>query len=167
LQVYAIIYIVNIINCNKKITKGVIMKKSIKISALLISILAMTGCATVSTMGKDEPTTATAVTNTSATDTKAPTAKVSLDTNSHDQIIATIHTTYNGNPEGSVSLKWTAPKDSGCYSTEFPITKYGETKDLTWASVELKQGDKYCGGTWTASVVNNGSDLATTNIDIK
>jgi len=138
------------------------MKKSIKISALLISILTMTGCATVSTMGKDDP-----ATDTSVTDTKAPTAKVSLDTSSHDQIIATIHTTYNGNPEGSVNLKWTAPKGSGCYSTEFPITKYGDTNDMTWASVELKQGDKYCSGTWTASVVNNGDDIATTSVNIK
>lgn len=142
------------------------MKKYIKISALLISILAVTGCATVSTTGMDADKSTDAPVAAVA-DTKAPTAKLSLDTNSHDQIIATIHTTYNGNPEGSVNLKWTAPKGSGCYSTEFPITKYGETNDMTWASVELKQGDKYCTGTWSATVVNNGDDIAVATIDIK
>ena len=98
--------------------------------------------------------------------TMAPTAKIALQ-KSGDEIIAIIHTTYNNNPEGSVQLHWKAPKDTTCYNTSFPITKYGETNDKTWAAVELKQGNKYCAGKWSASVEFQGKSIATDSINIE
>ena len=145
------------------------MKNTIKISTLLASVLILASCSTITEGDNATPpqdTDSTTATATSTATTEAPTATVKLSENSHDEIYAVIHTTYNGNPEGSVELKWTAPKDSGCYNTEFPITKYGEDNDMTWATVEIKQGDKYCSGTWTADIMYNNQSIASNTINI-
>ncbi len=141
------------------------MKNTIKISTLLASVLILAGCSTITEGDNATPPQDTDSTTATAT-TEAPTATVKLSENSHDEIYAVIHTTYNGNPEGSVELKWTAPKDSGCYNTEFPITKYGEDNDMTWATVEIKQGDKYCSGTWTADIMYGNQSIASDTINI-
>ena len=86
--------------------------------------------------------------------------------NSNDQIVATVYTNYNNNPEGSVKLQWTAPKGTSCYDTSFPIAKYGEKNDKTWASVEIKQGDKFCKGDWTANVTFDKDVIATDTISV-
>lgn len=146
------------------------MKSIIKLSLITMSFAALAGCSTVdSTLGLgDSSDTASTSEDMKAPavskDSTDPTAKVSLEQNSSDQIVATIYTTYNNNPEGSVKLQWRAPKDTGCYNTSFPITKYGETNDKTHATVELKQGDKYCSGSWTANVVSGKDVIATDTI---
>lgn len=144
------------------------MNKTLKLSFLLTSLLALAGCSTLGGDDKSKDTNndgSQAVATTSTTG--EPTAKVKLSKNNKDEIIAKIWTTYNGNPEGSVKLHWQAPTGTGCYDTQFPITKYGETKDMTWATVELKQGNKYCTGNWTASVMFDGKAIATDSINIK
>ena len=128
------------------------MKKITQLGILLGAAAALSSCATVSEysggMIKDT--------------SNAPTAKVKLSKKS-DKITAKIYTTYNNNEGGSVSLNWDAPK--GCYDTKFPITKYGETNDMTMASVNVKQGSKYCSGTWTANVMFDGDVIASDSID--
>ena len=57
-------------------------------------------------------------------------------------------------------------KGSKCYDTSFPITKYGEKNDKTWASVEIKQGKKYCSGEWTANVVFDGNVIASDSLTV-
>ena len=141
------------------------MKKMTKISALLASVLALTACA------EDADTKAVADANTDNTatvaTTTAPTAKVNLTNQANDTLKAKIYTTYNNNPEGSVKLQWDAPKGTGCHDTSFPISKYGETNDMTTASVNLNQGDKFCEGTWNVNVVFNGETIATDSVVVK
>ena len=38
--------------------------------------------------------------------------------------------------------------------------------DKTWASVEIKQGDKFCKGDWTANVVFDQDVIATDTISV-
>lgn len=149
------------------------MKNIIKYSALVLSVAGLASCSTLG-LGGDENGVAqdqTAVATTTdvnvdadSTEVSDPTAKISLKKNDQDQVIATIYTNYNNNPQGSVKLQWNAPEGSKCYDTSFPITKYGEKNDKTWASVELKQGDKYCGGEWTANVVFDENVIASDSI---
>jgi hypothetical protein len=144
-----------------KLTEDNIMKKITAISALLVSVLALSSCATTDS-DTSAPNSDT-VKNTS-TETKTPTARVDLTPNG-DKLVAKIYTTYNNNPEGSVRLQWDAPKGTGCYDTSFPISKYGETKDMTTASVSLKQGNKFCSGTWNVNVLFDKKIIATSSVE--
>lgn len=154
------------------------MKNVIKLSALVLSIAGLASCSTLG-IGSDDNSansadqqaaTTQASTDTGAksvaTNATAPTAKIKLKKNSSDQIVATITTNYNNNPQGSVKLQWKAPKDSKCYDTSFPITKYGEKNDKTHASVEIKQGKMYCNGTWTANVVYDNDVIASDSVTV-
>lgn len=138
------------------------MKKFTAMSALLVSVLALSSCATTDS-DTSVPNSDT-VKNTS-TDATTPTAKVNL-TQKDDKLVAKIYTTYNNNPEGSVKLQWDAPKGTGCYDTSFPISKYSETHDMTTASVNLKQGDKFCNGTWNVNVLFNKNVIATSSVEV-
>lgn len=147
------------------------MKNIIKYSALVLSVAGLASCSTLGLGGDEnssaqEQTTANATTDAVSTEVSDPTAKISLKKNDQDQIIATIYTSYNNNPQGSVKLQWDAPKGSKCYDTSFPITKYGEKNDKTWASVEIKQGKKYCSGEWTANVVFDGNVIASDSLTV-
>jgi hypothetical protein len=146
------------------------MKNIMKLSLIALSFAALAGCSTVSStlgLGKnsDDANTSKAVKAPEVSaDSSAPTAKISLKQNDKDQIVATIYTNYNNNPEGSIKLQWKAPEGTSCYDTSFPIAKYGEKNDKTWASVEIKQGDKFCKGDWTANVVFDQDVIATDTI---
>jgi hypothetical protein len=148
------------------------MKNIMKLSLIALSFAALAGCSTVSsTLGlggsSDDVNTSEAVKAPEVSaDSSAPTAKVSLMQNDKDQIVATIYTNYNNNPEGSIKLQWKAPEGTSCYDTSFPIAKYGEKNDKTWASVEIKQGDKFCKGDWTANVVFDQDVIATDTISV-
>jgi surface antigen len=155
------------------------MKKIVKLSLITLSIAGLAGCSTFGWDSKDassaqsdssqaaEQTASSAsADSTSTAAVSDPTAKISLKKNDQDQIIATIYTSYNNNPQGSVKLQWKAPEGSNCYDTSFPITKYGDKNDKTWASVEIKQGDKYCTGKWTANVVYKDSVLASDSLTV-
>jgi len=138
------------------------MKKITAISALLVSVLALSSCATTDS-DTSAPNSDT-VKNTS-TDVTTPTAKVKL-TPKGDKLVAKVYTTYNNNPEGSVRLQWDAPKGTGCYDTSFPISKYSETNDMTTASVSLKQGDKFCNGTWNVNILFDKKVIATSSVEV-
>ncbi len=147
------------------------MKNIMKLSLITLSFAALSGCSTVSsTLGFGGKSSDNANTSETAkapevgADSSAPTAKVSLKQNDKDQVVATIYTNYNKNPEGSIKLLWKAPEGTVCYDTSFPITKYGEKNDKTWASVEIKQGDKFCKGDWTANVMFNKGVIATDTV---
>jgi hypothetical protein len=152
------------------------MKRSFKLIIVCLSLAGLASCSTLGlgnsndTANKDqqENTDASTVTSSDASSSAVtkPTAKISLKENNQKQIIATVYTTYNNNPQGSVSLQWKAPKGSKCYDTSFPITKYGETKDKTWASVEIKQGGKYCHGKWTANVLYKDDVIASDSLTV-
>ena len=147
------------------------MKKIFKLGFISLSVAGLASCSTLGlgSSDKDQAKDATAQTasdsstSTSTGDASTPAAKVSLKKNNKDQIVATIYTTYN-NPKEKVKLQWKAPEGTGCYNTSFPIAKYKDKNDKTWASVELKQGNKYCKGTWTANVIYNKNVIATDSI---
>ncbi|MED7788757.1 TUL4 family lipoprotein [Francisella sp. 19X1-34] len=147
------------------------MKNIVRLSAISLAVIGLASCSTLGFDSKDAKDSQgqqvkTQETTTSASGATAPTASVSLKKNSQDQIVATIYTTYNNNPQGSVKLQWEAPKDTKCYDTSFPITKYSDKKDKTWASVEIKQGKTYCHGTWTANVLFDNNVIATDSITV-
>jgi predicted lipoprotein len=149
------------------------MKNIIKFGAITMTVAALASC---STFGDDtKPANNDGVANDTQTvqvdpnavntDSSTPVAKVSLKQDG-DQLKATIHTTYNNNPNGSVKLQWKAPEGTKCYDTSFPITKYGEKNDMTWATVQLKQGKYECKGDWTANVEFDGNIIATDTLSV-
>ncbi|AJI74022.1 conserved hypothetical protein [Francisella tularensis subsp. novicida GA99-3548] len=138
------------------------MKKIIKLSLLSLSIAGLASCSTLGLGGSDD---AKAPAKDAAAVSK-PTAKVSLNKLGQDKIKATVYTTYNNNPQGSVRLQWQAPEGSKCHDTSFPITKYAEKNDKTWATVTVKQGNNFCSGKWTANVVYDKEVIASDSINI-
>lgn len=146
------------------------MKKIIKLSLLSLSIAGLASCSTVSgdkPAAQDQAAQASNATAVQAsTASTAPTAKIKLKKTNQDDIKATIYTTYNNNPQGSVRLQWQAPEGSKCHDTSFPITKYAEKNDKTWATVEIKQGNKYCSGKWTANVLFDKQVIASDSITV-
>ena len=148
------------------------MKNIMKLSLITLSFAALASCSTVSSTlgfgGNSDDTQASESTGAPEVNASSsePTAKVSLKQNDNDKIVATIHTNYNNNPEGSVKLQWKAPEGTSCYDTSFPITKYGDKNDKTWASVEIKQSDKFCKGDWTANVIFDKDVIATDTVSV-
>lgn len=105
---------------------------------------------------------------TSATD--KPTASVSLTYKAKTkEIDAKIVTNWNGAPQGTIYLTWIAPKDTDCYSTSFPITKFKETEDYTVDNQSVLSDDNVCVGKWTAKVISksDNSELANSSITVK
>lgn len=101
--------------------------------------------------------------------TDKPTASLNLKYKSDThEIDAKLITNWNGAPQGIIYLTWKAPKDTSCYSTSFPITKFKETEDYTVDSQSVLSDDKVCEGTWTATIVNksDNSELAKGSISI-
>lgn len=145
-------------------------EKIIKLSLLSLSIAGLASCSTVSgdkPAAQDQAAQASDATAVQAsTASTAPTAKIKLKKTNQDDIKATIYTTYNNNPQGSVRLQWQAPEGSKCHDTSFPITKYAEKNDKTWATVEIKQGNKYCSGKWTANVLFDKQVIASDSITV-
>ena len=144
------------------------MEVIMKLSLVTFSFAALAGC---STLGMGDSSGSANVSKTAkvpevSADSSVPTAKVSLKQNNNNQIVATIYSNYNNNPEGSIKFQWKAPKGTSCYDTSFPITKYGEKNDKTWASVEAKQGGKLCKGIWTANVMFDKDIIANDTISI-
>ncbi|ABO47056.1 outer member lipoprotein TUL4/LpnA [Francisella tularensis] len=149
------------------------MKKIIELSLLSLSIAGLASCSTLGLGGSDDAKASakdTAAAQTATTEQAAavskPTAKVSLNKLGQDKIKATVYTTYNNNPQGSVRLQWQAPEGSKCHDTSFPITKYAEKNDKTWATVTVKQGNNFCSGKWTANVVYDKEVIASDSINI-
>ncbi len=85
------------------------------------------------------------------------------------EIDAQIMTTWNGAPQGTIYLTWTAPKKTSCYSTSFAITKYKDDQDYTKDSQSVISKEKVCEGKWTATIINksDNSELAKESINIK
>ena len=85
------------------------------------------------------------------------------------EIDAKIVTNWNGAPQGTIYLTWSAPKDTKCYSTSFPITKFKDTQDLTSDSQSVLSDGKVCQGKWTATIVNksDNSTLAKGSVSTK
>ena len=71
-----------------------------------------------------------------------------------NEIDATIITNWNGSPQGTLYLTWTAPKKSTCYSTSFPITKTDDENDQSTDTQSVLSDGKVCEGTWIASVTD-------------
>lgn len=86
-----------------------------------------------------------------------------------NEIEAQVITDWNEAPQGSVYLTWTAPKDTGCYNTSFPITKYKDNQDYTRDNQRVVSKGKVCKGKWGATIVNksNNAVLAKETITIK
>jgi len=86
-----------------------------------------------------------------------------------NEIDAQIITDWNEVPQGTIYLTWTAPKDTNCYSTSFPITKYKDEQDYTKDSQSVVSKKTVCAGKWIATIVNksDNSELAKKSITIK
>ncbi len=99
-----------------------------------------------------------------------PTATLNLNYQSEShEIEAKIITNWNGAPQGTIYLTWRAPKDTNCYSTSFPITKFKDVQDYTVDNQSVFSDDKVCDGIWTATIVNksDNSELAKSSVEIK
>lgn len=146
------------------------MKKIIKLSLLSLSIAGLASCSNLGLYRSDDSKALTKDTAeqaaTTSTAVAKPTAKINLKKLDHGKIKATVYTTYNNNPQGSVRLQWQAPEGSKCHDTSFSITKYAEKNDKTWATVTVKQGNNYCDGTWTANVVYDKEVIASDSINV-
>ena len=148
------------------------MKKIIKLSILSLSIAGLASCSALDLGSSDDVKAsdkgAAAATQATAKQTgvSKPTAKISLKKLDQDKIKAAVCTTYNNNPQGSVRLQWQAPEGSKCHDISFPITKYAEKNDKTWATVTVKQGTNYCSGKWIANVVYGKEVIASDSINI-
>ena len=92
----------------------------------------------------------------SNTDQSIPHSKVKLSIKD-DRLIAKLYTDWNDAQQGDLKLHWIAPKGSHCISTVFPIMKYKETRDYSWAYRTLDYADKgqtlYCSGLWSVEVI--------------
>ena len=145
------------------------MNKKLKLSLVCFAAVSLASCSTLGldTMSKDMSS-ADTMSDTASSDmaTTEPTATISLKETKSKEIYASIKTTYNNNPQGSVKLQWVAPEGSKCYNTEFAITKYGDKNDVTHATVETHQFKKKCEGTWTANVLFGKDVIASDTIDI-
>lgn len=145
------------------------MKKIIKFSLLSLSIAGLASCSTLGLCRSDDskaPAKDTAEQAATSTAVAKPTAKINLKKLGQSKIKATVYTTYNNNPQGSVRLQWQAPEGSKCHDTSFSITKYAEKNDKTWATVTVKQGNNYCAGKWTANVVYDKEVIASDSINV-
>ncbi|WP_192483431.1 MULTISPECIES: TUL4 family lipoprotein [Cysteiniphilum] len=73
------------------------------------------------------------------------------------RLVAKIYTDWNGAKQGDLKLHWVAPSQSHCVSTTFPIMKYKEASDYSWAYRTLAHqsanGSISCPGVWKAEVV--------------
>ncbi|GGF89983.1 hypothetical protein GCM10010995_04130 [Cysteiniphilum litorale] len=73
------------------------------------------------------------------------------------RLVAKIYTDWNGAKQGDLKLHWVAPSQSHCMSTTFPIMKYKEASDYSWAYRTLEHqsanGAIACPGVWKAEVV--------------
>ena len=83
------------------------------------------------------------------------TAKVTL-INKGDIIRAKIITTWNGHKQGYLKLHWIAPTKR-CVSSSFPIMKYNDQKDYTWAEHTIDS--KRCAGNWKAEVLTRDNTI--------
>ncbi|ALB01934.1 membrane protein [Francisella persica ATCC VR-331] len=145
------------------------MKKIIKFSLLSLSISGLSSCSILGLYCSDDskaPAKDTAEQAATSTALAKPTAKINLKRLGQDKIKATVYTTYNNNLQGSVRLQWQVPEGSKCHDTSFPITKYAEKNDKTWATVTVKQGNNYCVGKWTANVVYDKEVIASDSINV-
>ena len=99
-----------------------------------------------------------------------PTATIKLKLNSKkNELKASIITNWNGAPQGSIYLNWTAPEKSSCYNTSFPITKFKDIEDYTSDYESIISDNVLCTGEWKATIINKADDseLASESITIK
>ena len=73
------------------------------------------------------------------------------------RLVAKLYTNWNGAKQGSLKLHWIAPSQSHCISTTFPIMKYKESMDYSWAYRTLEHesadGSIACPGVWQVEVL--------------
>lgn len=89
-------------------------------------------------------------------DTTLPTSTVKLSAKD-GRLTAKLYTDWNGAKQGTLRLHWIAPGESHCMSTTFPIMKYKEASDYSWAYRTLQHesadGSIACPGVWKAEVL--------------
>lgn len=94
----------------------------------------------------------------SNTDQSIPQSKVKLSIKG-DRLIAKLYTDWHDAQQGDLKLHWIAPKNSHCISTVFPIMKYKENRDYSWAYRTLDYTSKgqalHCSGLWTVEIIYN------------
>ena len=94
-----------------------------------------------------------------ATSVESPTSSLKLKyVKKTNEIDAQIITSWNGVPQGTIYLTWTAPEETSCYSTSFPITKYKDDQDYTKDSQSVVSKEAVCEGKWTATIVNKSDN---------
>ena len=104
---------------------------------------------------KSIPSESTNLKNTTPPSLQQAMAKVTL-INKGDVIRAKIITTWNGHKQGYLKLRWIAPTKY-CVSSSFPIMKYNDQKDYTWAEHTIDS--KRCAGNWKAEVLTKDNTI--------
>ncbi|WP_116962989.1 TUL4 family lipoprotein [Fastidiosibacter lacustris] len=106
--------------------------------------------------------------------TNLPSSNVKLSIKG-DRLIAKVYTNWNGAKQGDLRLHWIAPTDPHCLSSTFPIMKYKENNDYSWAYRTFEHnsanGTSSCYGTWKAEVLYKPTKVvigsATLNVPAK
>lgn len=129
-------------------------------SAALLSACATSPKAPASQSADASVTAMSAPTSVNSTQTASssslPSSTVKLSAKD-GRLIAKIYTDWNGAKQGALKLHWVAPSESHCMSRTFPIMKYKEASDYSWAyrtlSHQSANGAMACPGVWKAEVV--------------
>ncbi|WP_119344215.1 TUL4 family lipoprotein [Facilibium subflavum] len=102
-----------------------------------------------------KPVTSSQMTTTTQ-DNNIPQSEVKLSVKD-DRLIAKLYTNWNSAKQGTLQLHWIAPPNSQCISTTFPIMKYKENRDYSWAYRTLDHNAKglnvSCAGLWQVEVI--------------
>ncbi|MDF2690296.1 MAG: hypothetical protein K0S29_151 [Gammaproteobacteria bacterium] len=139
------------------------MKNTAKLLLVGAAVLSLVGCANQAV----KP-----VASAKAVRTSTTTSSISLKTQG-SLLVANITTNWDPRANDSLAVAWTAPANSYCQNSQFPITKAHQSNDLAWAYRTVVQTNasgatQLCNGMWTAKVVNlnTGKVLATAQLNV-
>ncbi|MDF2940045.1 MAG: hypothetical protein K0R66_687 [Gammaproteobacteria bacterium] len=138
------------------------MKNTVKLLLVSAAILGLAGCANQATKPNMKPMARTSNT----------TSSISMKTQGN-MLIAMATTNWDPKAKDSLAVVWTAPANSYCQNSQFPITKGHPTNDQSWAYRTVIQTNasgatQICNGLWTAKVVNvkTGKVLASSQLNV-
>ncbi|WP_119327658.1 TUL4 family lipoprotein [Cysteiniphilum halobium] len=140
----------------RKITLLGIVSSAALLSACATSPQASAPQSTDASVKAMSAPTTVSTTKTASSNSALPSSTVKLSAKD-GRLVAKIYTDWNSAKQGDLKLHWVAPRQSHCISTTFPIMKYKETNDYSWAYRTLEHqsanGAISCPGVWKAEVV--------------
>ena len=127
--------------------------KNILLFCGIVTIVGLSGCTTFKNKYNGSNGSSIKKQDSSANLVSNPKSSLKLEykKNTHE-IDAKIITNWNGAPQGTIYLTWYTPKNTGCYGTSFPITKYRDAKSLNRDAQSVLRNGKLCEGKWRVEV---------------